>query len=95
MTNLLDHLQEAGYEPRYDGDWFDLTVPGVGTIRVRPDPDDVNVYAFDERMACEWQVTLSPGTPGAVILTLIEAAEGELAAKRALKDAGISARVAQ
>jgi hypothetical protein len=33
-------------------------------------------------MVCEWQVTLSPGTPTPVILAAIEAAEWQLAAKR-------------
>lgn len=88
--NLLDHLQEQGYEPQgqyalHKGDFFDLTVSGTGTIRVvlyLNDGPRAEVCAFDKFMVCEWQVTLSPGTPDAVTLAAIEAAEQQLAAKR-------------
>jgi hypothetical protein len=85
-ANLLDHLQEAGYDPEDQpgGLWFTLIVSGTGSVRVILYPDDgrAEVYMFDEFMACEWQVTLSPGTPTPVILAAIEAAEWQLAAKR-------------
>lgn len=85
-TNLLDHLQEAGYDPEDQSGpiWFTLVVSGTGSVRVILYPDDgrAGVYMFDEFMACEWQVTLSPGTGTPVILATIEAAEDELAAKR-------------
>jgi hypothetical protein len=82
-ANLLDHLQEAGYDPE-GGLWFTLIVSGTGSVRVILYPDDgrAEVYMFDGFMVCEWQVTLSPGTPTPVILAAIEAAEDELAAKR-------------
>ena len=84
-ASLLEHLQEQGYDPDPDGAWFDLTVTGTGSVRVNLDGyqgDDVRVYGFDRYMACEWQVTFSDGTPNAVILAVITAAEDELAAKR-------------
>lgn len=88
-VNLLDHLQEQGYEPRdpygHEGDWCDLVVSGTGTVRVGIYPHDghrVDVYAFDKRLNCEWQVNLSPGTPDAVVLAVIEAAEWWLADRR-------------
>ena len=92
-TSLLDHLQERGYDPQdvsaVDGpseDWYDLTVSGsTGTIRVCMYPGDgyrVDIYAFDHYMTCEWQVSFSPNTPGAVILAALVAVEGELTAKR-------------
>ncbi len=85
---VLDHLQEQGYEPRDDSPgrtlWADLTASGVGTVRVVINPEDefsVEVYAFDKYLATEWEAHLSPGTPDAVALALIEAAEWDLAAK--------------
>lgn len=88
-ANLMDHLQEQGYEPQEtasaEGEWFDLTVSGIGTVRVCLYPSDgyrADVYAFDAYMVSEWQASLSPGTPDAAILAVIEAAEWQLAAKR-------------
>ena len=81
-ANLMDHLQEQGYEPHEDRDWFDLTASGTGTIRVSLDDGAVMVFAFDKFMVCQWQTTMLPGTPDAVILAVIEAAEWQLAAKR-------------
>lgn len=88
-ANLMDHLQEQGYEPQDDaadgGDWYDLIVSGTGSVRVCLYPDDghrADVYTFDRYMACLWQANLSPGTPDAAILAVIEAAEWQLAAKR-------------
>lgn len=88
-ANLLDHLQEQGYDPQdttsAEGEWFDLTVSGTGTVRVCLYPDDgysARIVAFDATMACEWDVRTSPGTPGAVIIAAVEAAELLLAAKR-------------
>lgn len=85
---VMDHLQEQGYFPQeqfgHDGDWYDLTVPGAGTARVCLYPDDgysARIVAFDASMACEWDVRSSPGTPDAVILAVLEAAEQELAAR--------------
>jgi hypothetical protein len=81
-TTLLDHLQEQGYEPQEDGDWFDLIASGIGSIRVGLDDGTVDIYAFDGYMACEWQVSLSAGTPESVIIRTVEAAEWWLAGKR-------------
>ena len=88
-TSLLDHLQERGYEPQepfgHDGDWYDLVASGTGTVRFCEYPDDgysARIVAFDASMACEWDVRTSPGTPAAVILAVLVAAEGELAARR-------------
>lgn len=88
-ANLLDHLQEQGYDPQepfgHDGDWYDLAVSGIGTVRAclsYPDEGYADVYAFDAGMACEWEVHLSPGTPDAVVIAILEAAEWQLAAKR-------------
>ena len=94
-ANLRDHLQEQGYDPQdaYTpldpyapiGDAYDLTVSGVGTVRVCVYPDDcyrADVYVFDQYMTLVWDGRLSPGAPDAAILAVIEAAEWELAAKR-------------
>ena len=88
-ANLMDHLQEQGYEPQdttsAEGEWFDLIVSGIGTSRVCIYPDDdysANVYAFDRYMCTEWEARFTPGTPDAVIIATIEAAEWKLAAKR-------------
>jgi hypothetical protein len=88
-ANLMDHLQEQGYDPQDDasdsGDWYDLVVSGVGSVRVCIYPDDgygTNVYAFDCYMALRWDAKFSPGSPDAAILATVEAAEWELAAKR-------------
>lgn len=94
ITSLLDHLQEQGYDPQeatdgdrwvYGGEWFDLTASGIGTVRVCLYPRDghrAEVHYFDGGMICEWTVRLSPGTPDAVILATIEAAEWQLADRR-------------
>ena len=88
-TSLLDHLQERGYEPQepfgHDGDWYDLVASGTGTVRFCEYPGggySARIVAFDASMACEWDVRTSPGTPAAVILAVLVAAEGELAARR-------------
>ena len=88
-TNLLDHLQEQGYEPQdttsTEGEWFDLTVSGTGTVRVCLYPDDgysARIIALDATMACEWDAKFDPNVPDAVILATVEAAEWHLAAKR-------------
>lgn len=87
-ANLLDHLQEQGYEPQDEAvtgntrEWFDLIASGIGSVRVALDDGDVTVYFFDGYTMCDWKATLSNGTPIAVILATITAAEDELAAKR-------------
>jgi hypothetical protein len=87
-ANLLDHLQEQGYDPQDEDvtsnshEWFDLVASGIGMVRVEIDDTDVIVYAFDGGMICEWQARLSSGAPAAVILAVIVAAEDELATKR-------------
>jgi hypothetical protein len=88
-ANLMDHLQEQGYEPQDDGtqcsDWYDLIISGIGSVRVVIWPGDgyrAEVYAFDGYMACEWDAKFSPGTPDAAIIGVIEAAEWQLAATR-------------
>jgi hypothetical protein len=88
-ADLMDHLQEQGYEPQdttsADGEWYDLVVSGIGSVRVCLFPDDgysARIVGFDGTMACEWDVRTSPGTPGAVIIGIIEAAEWEPAARR-------------
>ena len=87
-VSLLDHLQTQGYElhdePRRTL-IADLAVSGIGTVRVVIHPNDgdrASVYLFDARMVCEWDAKFSPGTPDAVILATIEAAEWQLADKR-------------
>lgn len=90
-ASLIDHLQEQGYEPQEDDggeyrtDRYDLTVSGTGTVRVCIHPGDENsavVHLFDQYMVEDWSASLTPGTPDAVIIVIIEAAEWELAAKR-------------
>ena len=86
-ANLLDHLQEQGYEPLIstDGDWYDLVVSGTGSIRavLHPrDGDRAEIIFFDAHRICEWTASLSPGTPDAAIIAVLEAAEWQLAAKR-------------
>jgi hypothetical protein len=93
-ANLLDHLQEQGYEPQdpasYHGqrvEYYDLVVSGVGTVRVCIYPDDghsaeVRTFAFDSYMCEEWEARFTPGTPDAAIIAVIEAAEDARAAKR-------------
>ena len=81
-ANLLDHLQEQGYEPAdFSDEWYDLIVSGIGSVRVIVS-DDIYIYAFDKHMANEWQLHLSPGTPDALIVAILQAAEDDLAAKR-------------
>ena len=87
-ANLMDHLQEQGYEPQDSvegSDWYDLIVSGTGTVRVCLYPDDgdrAEVYTFDGYMVCEWDAKFSPGTPDSAVIAVIEAAEWQLAAKR-------------
>jgi hypothetical protein len=88
-ASLMDHLQEQGYEPQdttsADGEWYDLVVSGIGSLRVCIYPDDgysARIVAFDGYMACEWDVRTSPGTPDAAIIGVIEAAEWQLADRR-------------
>lgn len=92
-ATLIDHLIEQGYEPqeangafqRANGDWYDLIVSGIGTVRLVHFFDDgprADVYVFDGGMVCEWDAKFSPGTPDAAIVAVIEAAEWQLAAKR-------------
>jgi hypothetical protein len=85
--NLMDHLQEQGYDPDVTGavDQYDLIASGIGSVRVRMYPDDgysADVSAFDGYMSEEWEARFTPGTPDAVILAVILAAEDELATKR-------------
>ena len=88
-VTLLDHLQEAGYDPNdaatgdwYRGDWYDLTIPGTGTVRVCVYPRDnnrVEVYYLDPAGISQWEAKLSHATPDPVVLATIEAAEWQLA----------------
>jgi hypothetical protein len=89
MATLLEHLQEQGYDPQepfgHTGDWYDLVASGIGSVRVCVYPDDggvVEVYFFDGGLICEWDAALSPGTPDAVVIATIEAAERQLADRR-------------
>ncbi len=87
MATLLEHLQDAGYDPQepfgHDDDWYDLMASGIGTVRVCASREDtITVHFFDAHMNCEWTVTLSPGTPGPVVLAVLEAAEWQLAYRR-------------
>ena len=89
-ASLMDHLQEQGYEPQdeatYHGqrvETYDLIVSGIGSVRVCAYPDDeysAEVYVNDS--ANEWEARFTPGTPDAVIIAVIKAAEWQLAAKR-------------
>ena len=87
-ANLIDHLQEQGYDPQDASrgeEWYDLTASGTGTIRVCIDPGDeyrIDVHFFDKFMACEWSATFSPGAPHAAVLAVIEAGEFQLAYRR-------------
>jgi hypothetical protein len=91
--NLLDHLQEQGYEPRdekdpHGGNWFDLISPAVGAVRVVLYPADgyrAEVYLFDAHMVCEWDAKFSPGTPDAAITAVAELAEERVRARRRLR----------
>jgi hypothetical protein len=87
--NLLDHLQEQGYTPQdtfgtfgIDDEWYELTVPDVGTVRLCVYPDDcyrAEMFVFDPNMICEWDVKHSPSAPDAVIIAGLRAAEQILA----------------
>jgi hypothetical protein len=86
-ANLMDHLQEQGYEPEIAGavGQYDLIVSGIGSVRVCVYPDDgyrTDVYAFDGCQCTEWHARFSPGTPDAAIIAVVEEAEWRLAAKR-------------
>lgn len=91
-ANLLDHLQEQGYEPQESADYhgqivdcYDLIASGTGSVRVCIYPDDggaAEVYAFDGYMAEEWHAKFCPNAPDAAVLAVIEAAEWQLADKR-------------
>ena len=88
-ANLLDHLQEQGYDPQepfgHTGDWYDLVVSGTGTVRAclsYPDEGYADVYAFDQYMTLVWDARLSPGAPDSAIVAVIEAAEWQLADRR-------------
>lgn len=86
--SLLETLQDRFYDPqdtagRY-GEWFDFTASGTGTVRVVIFPDDdfsVQIYKFDRHMAEQWGVRFTPGTPDAVIIAALDAAETQLAAE--------------
>jgi hypothetical protein len=77
---LLDALQERGFMPREEGDWFDLAprgdVLGVPAWRVRAELDDgtVIVYAMTGNGVVAWDARLSPGTPLQVITAVIDLA---------------------
>lgn len=84
--NLLDHLQDQGYEPQ-DGTGrtlvADLAVSGVGTVRATISPDDdSHIYAFDASMTLVWSARFTLSTPDTVIVAALEAAEWELADRR-------------
>jgi len=87
-TSLLDHLQEQGYDPEgliLGADIYDLTASGTGTVRLCLHPDDeyrAEVHFLDRYLVEEWSVSLSPGTPDAIILATLEAAEWQLAGRR-------------
>ena len=87
-ANLLDHLQEQGYEPQetaFREDWYELVVSGTGTVRVCIHPGDcyrADVYVFDQYMTLVWDARLSPGAPDSAIVAVIEAAEWQLADRR-------------
>lgn len=89
-ASLLEHLQDQGYDPGdilgdFGADTYDLVVSGIGTVQVRVYPDDgrrVEIELFDGGMGSQWTARLSPGTPDAVIIATIEAAEWQLAFAR-------------
>jgi hypothetical protein len=83
MLELLDMLQERGYEPDSApyADLFNLIASGMGSIRVvayRDSEPVLYVVAFDKYQAHRWSVKLEPATPLPVVLAVIDAAEAEL-----------------
>lgn len=84
-ANLMDHLQEQGYDPDTHSthSWLtaELVVSGIGTVRVIINDGSVEIFVFDSFMACEWDATLS-NAPDAAIIAVIETAERQLADKR-------------
>ena len=93
MTNLLDYLQENGYDPEADAmnqafggisrDTYELTVSGVGTVRLTVDDSDtVNVYRFDGYMVEAWHATFTASVPMPAVLAALAAAEDDLAVLR-------------
>jgi hypothetical protein len=78
LTGLTRSLSD------YGGQMFDLDIcpgrslPRVRYVRVVIYPDDgprVDIHSFDRHGVCAWSVHFSPGTPEAVVLAAIDAAE--------------------
>jgi hypothetical protein len=87
-ADLFDHLQDAGYEPRerdalsqpFGGsaeDWYDLSGPAGVRVRVVTNDGDVAVHAFGDHEIVNWSARFTAGTPDAVIIAALAAAESE------------------
>ena len=71
---LLDQLQERGFTPHEDGEWFDLAVQPWRKVRVELDDNTVIVRVMTGDTAPLWDVRLSDGTPAAVAASVIDQA---------------------
>lgn len=76
--NVLDYLAEQGYDPDDSGDWADLVVSGIGSVRVAWDDGELAVYLSDAGQIEIWSVKRI-SAPAAVALAIIAQAENELA----------------
>jgi hypothetical protein len=91
---MYETLEARGYEPTGDAldsplgitsEMFDLVVSGTGTLRVVIYPRDAyrtELHAFDCYMVNRYSAVFSPGTPDAIVIGALDAAEDELAAVR-------------
>lgn len=75
---LLDAPRERGFTPDDSDPWFDLPVERR-MVRVEIDDGKVIVYAADRHGVPSWEVTLSGGTPPAVLVTVVNLAIADAA----------------
>jgi hypothetical protein len=85
ITDLIDHLMDAGYEPddSTTGQTMaaDLIVSGIGSVRCIRTCGEAEVHAFDQYMNCRWSARFA-SAPDTIVIGALEAAEWELAALR-------------
>lgn len=78
--HILDQLRERGYEPQDEAregeGWFDRRYPDAA-LRVVLSDDELVLFAFDRYMCVTWDASFRDGTPAAVILAALDAAERE------------------
>ena len=85
--HLLEMLERRGYRPQDDArpgeGWFDQAYRGT-TVRVVLclAGNEAMIVLFDEHMTAEWRARFDDGTPSAVILGALRAAELEAGDER-------------